>query len=206
LGFKVYRNVNFRPGYERIFPEFTYAPWSVDKKFLDVYKKIKNNTMVDKYRCYELWQLVSQCVKLNGALIEVGAWRGGTGAIICNGAKLSGLKRKVYIADTFRGLVKISKKDSFYKGGECSDTSREIVENLLEKKLKLKNFQILEGIFSDETGHLVKERKFSFCHIDVDIYKSAKDIVKWIWPKLCVGDIIVYDDMGARSTMVSRNS
>jgi O-methyltransferase len=35
-----------------------------------------------------------------------------------------------------------------------------------------------------------------FCHIDVDVYQSAKDIVDWIWDKLVVGGIIVFDDYG----------
>lgn len=51
-------------GYEQIFPGATYAPWVTDDIFLSVYDAIKDNTLVDKYRCYELWQLVKENSKL----------------------------------------------------------------------------------------------------------------------------------------------
>jgi len=34
------------------------------------------------------------------------------------------------------------------------------------------------------------------CHIDVDTYDSAKDIVEWVWPRLSVGGAVVFDDYG----------
>ena len=63
--------------YEIVSPAATYAPWLPDSSFNDTYKIIKDYTFVDKYRCYELWQLVEESTKLNGALIEIGVWRGG---------------------------------------------------------------------------------------------------------------------------------
>lgn len=62
--------------------------------------------------------------------------------------------------------------------------------------MNLNNFELLVGIFPDETGNYIKSKKFCFCHIDVDIYHSAKDIVDWIWDRLEIGGIIVYDDYG----------
>ena len=38
--------------------------------------------MVDVYRCHELWTLAKQAAKVEGAILEVGVWRGGTGAIL----------------------------------------------------------------------------------------------------------------------------
>lgn len=60
----------------------------------------------------------------------------------------------------------------------------------------MKNVKILKGIFPDDTGKFVKANKFRFCHIDVDTYKSAKDIIDWIWSKIVVGGIVVFDDYG----------
>lgn len=199
IGYGVYKiPVISRQGYEQIMPNATYAPWQLDKEFLKIYDIIKYNTLVDKYRCYELWQLISQTSKLNGAIIEIGVWRGGTGGLICKRLELDGNNHMVYLADTFSGVVKASKYDSFYKGTEHSDTSKQIVFELLNK-LQVKNYSILEGIFPDETSHLIKDNLFCFCHIDVDVYFSAKDIVDWLWPRLTMGGIIVYDDYGFAS-------
>ncbi|QYO67363.1 TylF/MycF/NovP-related O-methyltransferase [Leptolyngbya sp. 7M] len=181
--------------YENIYPYATYAPWSKDKDFLKIYRAIRHNTLVDKYRCFELWSLLEQTKHLEGSIIEIGVWKGGTGALIAQQAWLCGINDPVYLCDTFKGVVKASKNDSMYRGGEHADTSRAIVENLLGK-LGLTNAKILEGIFPDDTGHLVAGDQFRFCHIDVDVYQSAKDIVDWIWEKMVIGGIIVYDDYG----------
>ena len=181
--------------YEPIIPLASYAPWLSDDSFNNIYQIIKNYTMVEKYRCYGLWQLVKETAKLKGALIEIGVFRGGSGALIAKKAKLEGIKDKVYLCDTFTGVIKSGKKDSIYKGGEHANTSKETVKEVINK-LKLDNTEILVGIFPEETSKLIKDKKFRFCHIDVDVYQSAKDIVEWLWSKLVVGGIVVFDDYG----------
>ena len=66
----------------------------------------------------------------------------------------------------------------------------------MTNKLKLNNTKILVGTFPDETSRLINDQAFRFCHVDVDVYQSAKDITEWIWPKLIIGGMIVFDDYG----------
>lgn len=181
--------------YERSLPKATYAPWRTDIAFIEAYEKIKDYTLVDQYRCYELWQLVAEAAKVPGALLEVGVWRGGTGALIARRAAALGIADTVYLADTFTGVVKAGEKDSQYRGGEHADTSEAIASDLL-KKLELPNAKILKGIFPDDTADRVQESAIRFCHIDVDVYQSAKDILDWVWPRLSLGGIVVFDDYG----------
>jgi O-methyltransferase len=54
----------------------------------------------------------------------------------------------------------------------------------------------LQGIFPDDTGHLVQNEKFCLVHIDVDAYVSAKDIMDWVWERMSVGGVIVFNDYG----------
>lgn len=184
--------------YETIAPVAKYAPWGVDAKFIEIFKIIKEYTLVDKYKCYGLWQLVKESSKLEGALIEIGVWRGGSGCLIAKQAELMGIKDTVYLCDTFSGVVKAGSNDSTYKGGEHADTSEKIVEGVV-KKLNLQNVKVLSGIFPDETGDGVSESKFRFCHIDVDVYQSAKDILEWIWSKMVIGGVIVFDDYASNA-------
>ena len=51
-------------------------------------------------------------------------------------------------------------------------------------------------MFPDGTGRLIEDRSIRLCHIDVDVYESAKDAVEWIWPRMVKGGILVYDDFG----------
>src|SRR5450631_2109306 len=89
----------------RIFPNATYSPWLSDLEFISIFSKIGENTLVDVYRCYELWTLARQLEHVEGNILEVGVWRGGTGALISAAVKAFGSK-KVYLADTFKGVVK----------------------------------------------------------------------------------------------------
>jgi len=186
--------------YEKVSPLATLALWRNDKDFMQIFELIKDGkTLVDIYRCYELWTLTEEVQKLpeKGDFIEIGVWRGGTSALIAKKLKLLGSVEKVYSADTFQGVVKADSKHDFaYKGGEHADTSKEAVQSLF-REMGLTNIEILQGIFPDDTGHLIPSgTRFKFCHIDVDVYQSAKDIVNWIWDKLIPGGIIVYDDYG----------
>jgi O-methyltransferase len=181
--------------YNRVTPYATYSPWNGDAAFRDVLRRTRGHSLVDLYRCYELWRLVEQVAPLQGSLIEVGVWRGGSGALIARRAADCGIDAPVYLCDTFRGVVKAGPADPLYKGGEHADTSRAMVEALL-RSMELDRVSVLEGVFPDETGHRIEGERFRFCHIDVDTYLSARDVLAWVWPRLVVGGVVVYDDYG----------
>lgn len=182
--------------HEDLFPFATWSPWNVDEDFIDAYDKVSDHTLVDKYRCYELWQLAEQAAKLPaGALLEVGVWRGGTGALIAAKSQQCGVTDNVYLCDTFSGVVKAGENDDTYAGGEHSDTSREVVEQLT-RDMRLMNVEILQGIFPDDTAAEIEDLRFRMCHIDVDVYQSAKEVNEWVWSRLVPGGIVVYDDYG----------
>jgi O-methyltransferase len=183
--------------YGPIHVEPTYSPWTVDEKFQATIELIRGHTIVGQLRQWELWKLIEQVAKLSaGNIIEVGVWRGGTGALIAKQAENCGITDKVFLCDTFTGIVKAGPKDSRYRGGEHANTNCKIVEELIYRKMNLNNVQILEGVFPEATGHHVEALQFRFCHIDVDVYQSAKDINDWIWGKMVSGGVIVYDDYG----------
>ena len=183
-------------GYGLLTPQSDYRPWDLDEAFLHIFRQIEAYTKVGIPRCFELWELLRQCSSLEGDVLEVGVWRGGTGVLLAEGARrLWGNARTVFLADTFQGVVKAGPKDDYYKGGEHADTSPEIVEGLA-RGLGLSNVQLLPGVFPEETGGKLEDRRFCFCHVDVDVYQSAKDTVDWVWPRMPVGGIVVYDDYG----------
>jgi len=203
LGYEIHKRDVTEPGeleYGNVRPWAEYCPWNCDDEFRRTYRVIETHTLIDRYRCHELWQLVAQSRKLRGALIEVGVWRGGTGAVIAKSAARAGIAAPVYLCDTFTGVVKAGENDSAYRGGEHADATREHVAALIEGRLGLDNVRILEGVFPDETARFIEDNEFRFCHVDVDVYQSAKDIVTWLWDRLVAGGMVVYDDYGFRTT------
>ncbi|MBU8871437.1 MAG: TylF/MycF family methyltransferase [Gemmatimonadales bacterium] len=177
----------------------TYSPWLLDDGFQNCHSLIKDYTLVDLYRCYELWHLLGQVKHLDGDILEVGTWRGGTGGLLGRRAKELGLDATVYLCDTFEGVVKTGSSDKSYDGGEHSDTSAPTVEELIAK-LNVSNIRILTGVFPEDTAHMIENRKFRFCHIDVDVYQSGKDVLEWVWDRLPIGGLVVFDDFGFAST------
>lgn len=175
--------------HSQIIPYASYSPWADDLDFSALYECVQPNTMVDLYRCYELYSLAQQCAHIPGDLVEVGVWRGGTAALLAAGAQ-----KHISLFDTFTGVVKSDTRyDTLYTGNEHADTHQEIVESLF-KILKIE-CSIYSGIFPDQNLDKLPE-KISLAHIDVDTRGSASEAFDVIWPKIQPGGIVIFDDYG----------
>jgi len=176
--------------HSRLMPAATYSPWLADAAFMAAYQRVKKFTLVDIYRCHELWELAKQSVRVEGAIVEVGVWRGGTGCLLA----LAAPEKTVYLADTFAGVVNAGAHDTRYAGGEHADTSVDLVQSLLHSA-GVKNARLLKGKFPAETAAMVEE-PVALLHVDVDVYESAKAAAEWALPRLKPAAAIVFDDYG----------
>lgn len=170
------------------------TPWLLDDKFNKVYESIRHNTLVDRTRCYALYLLMEQVKKIAGDILEVGTWRGGTSGIFTQLAP----QKTIYLADTFKGVVKASKWEH-YKNKTHSDSSEEFVNDFLRKDLGVSNFEILKGVFPEDTGKRIANKTFSLVYLDVDVYRSTKDAFEFIWENVAKGGIVAFDDYGMMS-------
>lgn len=182
------------PTYENISLTRMLAPWSEDQYFQSYHSQITKHTLVDSYRCWELYQMVKEVQNVPGDILEVGVWRGGTGLMLAAAAKRWASDKMVWLADTFTGVVKAGPKDKDYVGGEHADTSFDTASSLLQNA-GMGAYCFLNGIFPEDTAHIIPG-KISLCHIDVDVYQSALDIVNWLKPRMVSGAVIVFDDYG----------
>lgn len=181
--------------YAEAHPNATLAPWLTDDDFIQAFEVAKSNTLVDIYRLHELWSLVAETDKAGGDIVEVGVWRGGSGCLMAKKAQLMGANSTVWLCDTFSGVVKAGDQDSYYRGGEHSDTSEAVVSDLAVR-LGLNNIKTLTGIFPDDTGAQLDASAVRLLHIDVDVYQSARDTVDYLWDRMPSGAAIVFDDYG----------
>jgi O-methyltransferase len=173
----------------------TYAPWHDDREFREAYDAVEGSTLVDQYKCYELWEQLGQLTHVEGDILEVGVWRGGTGVLMARRVQQLGAKARLLLCDTFQGVAKAGDNDPWYKGGEHSDTSPEHVRGLANR-LGV-DVELLVGMFPDETADQVDDVRLRLVHIDVDVYDSALDTLKWAWPRLNVGGVVIWDDYGS---------
>jgi O-methyltransferase len=174
----------------QIIPYASYSPWRDDKTFLSLFTEVKDCTLVDIYRCHELYALARQMRSSQGAFVEVGVWRGGTGALMAGAAP----EKVVHLFDTFTGVTKAnSAHDTLYAGGEHADTDPKTVEGLFHR-LGLR-CKANVGVFPEDTLHNLPAT-VSLAHIDVDTYASTKDSFFAIWPVVQACGVMVFDDYG----------
>jgi O-methyltransferase len=173
----------------RIIPNATYAPWLDDQDFRRLHSRIRHNTLVDIYRCWELQSCARQAARVPGAFMEVGVWRGGSAALLARAAP----GKEIHLFDTFSGVVKAGDRDSLYRGGEHADTSLAVVHELFAE-LGLEA-HIHVGMFPDDTGSELPDR-IALAHIDVDTYGSALESFRAVWNRVSPGGMVIFDDYG----------
>ena len=101
----------------------------------------------------------------------------------------------MYLFDTFTGLPEVSDDDTHFGKkhwyeNEFSNTSEESIRKLLDK---YDNVQIKKGNFP-ESGKDIASKKFCFVHLDVDLYKSTIDALRFFFPKMVHKGIILIHD------------
>ena len=75
------------------------------------------------------------------------------------------------------------------KGGFGEVTLDEVKEYLRDKE----NCIFFPGWFPEST-RWTRPRKFSFVHLDMDLYQSTKAGIDFFWEKLADGGAIIFDD------------
>ena len=125
-----------------------------------------------------------------GSTAEVGVYRGDFAKYI----NLLFSDRKLYLFDTFEGFPEIHAKLDAEKGfssGE-QDWSGTSVEAVILKMPYPNNVTIKKGIFP-ETAKGVNDR-FCFVSLDVDLYEPTKEGLKFFYPLLSPGGVIMVHD------------
>ena len=156
-------------------------------------------------RMYSLQQMVEFAARKNidGEFAECGCWRGHSAYIISKILFTHQFSKSFHIFDSFEGglsdktredlseYVKQTKEEAAFEKNWFAST----VDDL---KHALKGFdfiQIYKGWIPDRFQE-VESKQFAFVHIDVDLYQPTLDSLKFFFPRLLPGGVIVVDDYG----------
>jgi O-methyltransferase len=178
-----------------------FSPWFSDE-ILSYYSVAAARTLVSPDRCYVLCVLLKQALALDADIVECGVYKGGTAAMLAKIIVESGHPRRLFLFDTFSGMPKTDKDLDLHKEGDFADTSAEEVE----KFVNAPGIAFLKKGFIPTTFSGLESNRFSFAHIDVDIYQSIVDSLVFIWPRLLSGGFIVFDDYGFPSCPGARRA
>lgn len=183
----------------------TAAPKMIDIRSLPQFSSLarsvieQGKTLLYYDRLYTLYQALEHILQLPGALnsniAEVGVYKGGGSYFIASVLKALGHETiKLYCFDTFEGhaFQDVNKEDPHQKTASFSDTSFDVVCRYLSA---FPNVDIFKGRFQ-ETHNEISEKKFSFVHLDMDLYEPTIYALEFFDKRLLPGGGIVVDDYG----------
>jgi len=156
--------------------------------FFNLIQNLKsyNHIGLNDYEAYQLIMAYNAVSNIPGDIAEVGVYKGGSALLIC---ELKG-DRSLHLFDTFEGLPEIKKEDKgFFNKGEYKSSFEEVKQKFENKP----NVFIYKGIFPD-TSKPIEDKHFSFVHLDVDIYESTLNCLKFFYPRMNKGGIILTHD------------
>ena len=132
-----------------------------------------------------LFDFLDKAAGIDGDVAECGVWRGRTLIAMGLYLKQAGSAKKLWGFDSFAGFDEAVPHN-------FKNTSSDVVEG---KALifGLSNVTIVPGYFR-ESFKAVENRRFSFVHIDCDVYDSYVECLSFFYPRMAPGGVILFDE------------
>lgn len=155
-------------------------------KVLTLINKIKNeeDSLLPPLEAYQIFMAVKRTAKVNGDIAEVGVYKGGSAKLICEAKG----NKALHLFDTFEGLPDLCEMDNpkqYHKG-----QLRWELENVKTYLKKYSNVYFYKGLFPS-TAEPIKNKRFSFVNLDVDLYKSTLSCLEFFYSKMNMGGVII---------------
>lgn len=172
------------PHYRFQWPQMT---WWQDRDFNSYLEKFD---LLDGHEADRRWML-NQLTKLAqtvpGDTAECGVHLGSSSYLICQA-----LSRHHFLFDSFEGISAPEDIDGdyFYK----NDMSVPL-EAARRSLARFSNLTFCPGWIPERFAE-VKNCRFCFVHIDVQLYRPTHDSIEFFYPRLNSGGILVFDDYG----------
>ncbi len=170
-------------------------------------KKTKNSQSDNIYkqlRFFSLMQIVKHILNNDKVydFAECGCWKGHSSFIISKLIVENNKDIDFHIFDSFEDGLSVSNindGDFFYRDESTKKriSKRDFYSNeqfVRNEVLKEFNFVKIYPGWIPEKFNLIKDKKFSFIHIDVDLYNPTMDSLKFFYSRLQEGGAILCDD------------
>lgn len=212
-GYEIHRKANclVAPGGKggRFWPEpnaVAQTLYETDDRFHTLYEHAQVKTQMAKsdnplrrQRHYTLNHLLWCANTSSGDVAELGCWRGLSTYQIASYLKDKSKNSLFHVFDSFEGLSELGRMDIPIDRTQNNEVVRKHFACSLEVvKENLKEFDFIkyyQGWIPNRFDE-VADKRFSFVHIDVDLYQPIYDSFQYFFPRLCRHGIMVFDDYG----------
>ena len=190
--------------------------FEIDEKFNNLYDRASQKTdmtgtenLLRRQRHFTLNYLLWSAKIEAGDVCELGCWRGLSAYQISDYIRSINKNITFHIFDSFEGL-------SEYKPCDITTVSPQNIESVRKQfacpletvKHNLSEFNFIKyykGWIPDRFSE-VKNKTFSFVHIDVDLYQPIKDSFQFFYPRLVKHGIMLFDDYGCLQFPGAKNA
>jgi hypothetical protein len=192
---------------------YTFSPFLLNDDEVVLYNDamqradgVWSDNFYKQCRYYSLCQLAKNAAGQFPDLdiAECGVWKGHSAYMISKIFSENHFTGKFHIFDSFEGGL-----------SDKVEKDRNLVRYLSDREIKLEkeifssredevksvladyDFVSLYPGWIPERFAEVSDRKFSFVHIDVDLYEPTLSSLEFFWPRLAEGGVVVIDDYGS---------
>ncbi len=171
--------------------------WALDPDIAALGEQLARHdavALVDRHRLFILKQLLRSTVSLPGEVWELGVYRGGTAAFIRNLlARYFAPEPPAFrMFDTFSGMPPANPAWDLHVEGDFADVSLTSVQALVGADPFL---EFRPGLVPETFGGL-EAATLRFAHIDLDLHASISASIKFAYPRLVTGGLLLFDDYG----------
>jgi O-methyltransferase len=159
-----------------------------DKKLMKLIKQIiveDKPFLLKPSELFLIYSFAKNQKYVKGDYAEVGVFKGATAKMICEVKE----NKHLYLFDTFEGLPETNKIDTRFKTNMFNSNYQRVKQKLA----KYKDVHIYKGLFP-QTAKPIKNKKFAFVHLDVDIYQSTKNCLEFFYDRMSSSGILLSHD------------
>lgn len=173
-------------------------------------KTVQPYSMTSIERITELYNSLEyiRLNNINGDVVECGVWKGGNILGIMEYLHHYKIDKKIWLFDTFEGMTDPEENDIDLNNNHASNMLHipavlayspidEVKENLSKSNFNKENLIFVIG---DVSETLINKNnipeKISLLRLDTDWYKSTKDELNYLYPKLENRGVLIVDDYG----------
>jgi O-methyltransferase len=172
------------PNYRLQWPQMV---WWEDEEFNSFLKHFHEYGGYNTDRRWMIHELSKLALNVPGDTAECGVMEGSSSYLICKR-----LNRTHYMFDSFEGCSAPGEGDSGFFPKHTLAVPIDVVK---ENFADFPNAVIMQGWIPDRFPE-IQDRRFAFVHIDVQQAQPTRDSLKFFYPRMNPGGVIVMDDYG----------
>ncbi len=188
----------------------------VDEGIAQTIDAVRPYTMTSDQRVAALCDAVRYVVanRIAGDIVECGVWKGGSMMAVARTLlELGDRTRDLHLFDTFEGMTEPTGEDVTLTGESAADlmaasTDREDAESVwCRAPLDVVQQAMASVGYEGSKVHYIKGRvedtipaaapeRIALLRLDTDWYESTRHEMIHLFPRLCVGGVLILDDYG----------